>query len=122
MIANREAIADASNPLGLDGIEYIEYATSKPQALGQALEMMGFRRDDTRDCNFVLGDHQGRQVDIHSSYATKILFLSIRTAVRVVPAQPRNGLCAGRHRKRSCDGRTLPATRSEIRGRRHRLA
>ena len=23
-------------------------------------------RDDTRDCNFVLGDEQGRQIDIHS--------------------------------------------------------
>ena len=41
--ANRESIADASNPLGLDGIEFIEYITSKPQALGQVLEMMGFR-------------------------------------------------------------------------------
>ena len=41
--ADRESIADATNPLGLDGIEFIEYATSKPQALGQVLEMMGFR-------------------------------------------------------------------------------
>jgi len=30
----REAIADVANPLGLDGIEFIEYATTKPQALG----------------------------------------------------------------------------------------
>jgi 4-hydroxyphenylpyruvate dioxygenase len=41
--AEREAIADRDNPLGLDGIEFIEYATSRPQALGQVLEMMGFR-------------------------------------------------------------------------------
>lgn len=41
--ADREAIAEAANPLGLNGIEFIEYATSKPQALGQVLEMMGFR-------------------------------------------------------------------------------
>jgi 4-hydroxyphenylpyruvate dioxygenase len=41
--SDRELIADSSNPLGLDGIEFIEYATSKPQALGQVLEMMGFR-------------------------------------------------------------------------------
>ncbi|KQP12666.1 4-hydroxyphenylpyruvate dioxygenase [Pseudorhodoferax sp. Leaf267] len=44
---NREPLqasfSDAANPLGLDGIEFIEYATSKPQALGQVLEMMGFR-------------------------------------------------------------------------------
>ena len=40
---DREAIAPAPNPLGLDGIEFIEYATAKPQALGQVLETMGFR-------------------------------------------------------------------------------
>jgi len=43
MSTDREAIADATNPLGLDGIEFVEYATSRPQALGQVLEMMGFR-------------------------------------------------------------------------------
>lgn len=41
--ADREAILEAANPLGLDGIEFIEYTTAKPQALGQVLEMMGFR-------------------------------------------------------------------------------
>jgi len=37
------SFSDAANPLGLDGIEFIEFATTKPQALGQVLEMMGFR-------------------------------------------------------------------------------
>ena len=41
--ADRESLADATNPLGLDGIEFIEFVTAKPQALGQVLEMMGFR-------------------------------------------------------------------------------
>jgi len=41
--SDREAIGEVPNPLGLDGIEFIEYATSRPQALGQVLEMMGFR-------------------------------------------------------------------------------
>jgi 4-hydroxyphenylpyruvate dioxygenase len=39
----QEAFSDEANPIGLDGVEFIEYATSKPQALGQVLEMMGFR-------------------------------------------------------------------------------
>jgi len=39
----REAIGEVPNPLGLAGIEFIEYATSRPQALGQVLETMGFR-------------------------------------------------------------------------------
>ncbi len=37
------SFSDASNPIGLDGIEFIEYATAKPQQLGQVLEMMGFK-------------------------------------------------------------------------------
>jgi 4-hydroxyphenylpyruvate dioxygenase len=40
---DRESIVDVANPLGMDGIEFIEYATSRPQALGHVLEMMGFR-------------------------------------------------------------------------------
>ncbi len=41
--SDREALADVSNPMGLEGIEYIEYRTARPQALGQVLELMGFR-------------------------------------------------------------------------------
>ena len=40
---NREAVPDMPNRLGLDGIEFIEYATSRPQALGQVLETLGFK-------------------------------------------------------------------------------
>lgn len=39
----QEAFSDEDNPVGLDGVEFIEYATARPQALGQVLEMMGFR-------------------------------------------------------------------------------
>jgi 4-hydroxyphenylpyruvate dioxygenase len=38
----REGNPESSNPLGLDGIEFIEFATSQPQALGKVLQMMGF--------------------------------------------------------------------------------
>ena len=34
--------ANQSNPLGVDGIEYIEYATVEPQAFSAALERLGF--------------------------------------------------------------------------------
>lgn len=40
---DREAVIDTPNPLGLAGIEFIEYTTPRPQALGQVLEQMGFR-------------------------------------------------------------------------------
>lgn len=41
--AQRESVPELPNPLGLAGIEFIEYATSRPQALGQVLETLGFR-------------------------------------------------------------------------------
>jgi 4-hydroxyphenylpyruvate dioxygenase len=55
-MSNRESIADATNPLGLDGIEFIEYATSKPHALGQVLERMGFRP---------IARHRSREVSLY---------------------------------------------------------
>jgi len=52
----REAIPDNLNPLGMEGIEFIEYATSKPQALGQVLEMMGFKP---------IARHRSREVTLY---------------------------------------------------------
>jgi 4-hydroxyphenylpyruvate dioxygenase len=40
---DREAVVEASNPLAIEGIEFIEYTTPRPQALGQVLESIGFR-------------------------------------------------------------------------------
>jgi 4-hydroxyphenylpyruvate dioxygenase len=40
---DREAVVEASNPLGIEGIEFVEYTTPRPQALGQVLESIGFR-------------------------------------------------------------------------------
>src|SRR6266704_490610 len=37
-----EPVTEPSNPLGLDGIEFIEYATSQPQEFGSLLQKMGF--------------------------------------------------------------------------------
>ena len=55
-ISAREAIPDNLNPLGMEGIEFIEYATSKPQALGQVLEMMGFKP---------IARHRSREVTLY---------------------------------------------------------
>ena len=38
----KEQLPEHSNPLGLDGIEFVEYATSQPQALANVLQTMGF--------------------------------------------------------------------------------
>ena len=37
-----ETNPEPANPLGMDGIEFIEYATSQPQAFGALLQKMGF--------------------------------------------------------------------------------
>lgn len=40
---DRESISESANPLGVDGIEFIEYAAADPQALGGVLLGMGFQ-------------------------------------------------------------------------------
>ena len=42
-VMDRESVPEMPNRLGIDGIEFIEYVCSRPQALGQVLENMGFR-------------------------------------------------------------------------------
>ncbi len=70
--ADREAIPEAANPLGLDGIEFIEYTTSKPQALGQVLEMMGFRP---------VARHRSREVLLYRQGAINIIVNAHVTAL-----------------------------------------
>ena len=52
----REAVPETVNPLGFDGIEFIEFATSRPQALGAFLETMGF-------CP--VARHRSREVELY---------------------------------------------------------
>jgi len=70
-VINRELAADTSNPIGMDGIEFIEYATSKPQALGQVLEMMGFRPIARHRSREVLLYRQGEMNVIVNAHAGK---------------------------------------------------
>ena len=69
-VADRESIGELPNPLGLLGIEFVEYATSRPQALGQVLERLGFvpvARHRSRevqlyrqgDMHIIVNAHQG---------------------------------------------------------------
>jgi 4-hydroxyphenylpyruvate dioxygenase len=61
---DREAVPEPSNPLGLDGIEFIEFATSKPQALGGLLEVMGFRP---------VARHRSREVELYRQGTMNII-------------------------------------------------
>jgi 4-hydroxyphenylpyruvate dioxygenase len=60
----RESVTESPNPLGLDGIEFIEYATSRPQALGGVLEMMGFRP---------VARHRSREVELYRQGAMNVV-------------------------------------------------
>jgi len=41
-MATPEPLPEPSNPIGIDGLEFVEYATSKPQEFGALLQKMGF--------------------------------------------------------------------------------
>ena len=38
----KERLPEPSNPLGVDGLEFVEYATSQPQQFGALLQQLGF--------------------------------------------------------------------------------
>ena len=68
---DREALADAANPMGMEGIEYVEYRTARPQALGQVLELMGFRPIARHRSREVLLYRQGTMNVIINAHATE---------------------------------------------------
>ena len=51
-----ESNPEPVNPLGMDGIEFIEYTTSQPQAFGALLQKMGFA---------AVGRHRSREVMLY---------------------------------------------------------
>jgi len=72
MPINRESLDESPNPIGMAGVEFIEYSTTKPQALGQVLELMGFKpvaRHRSRevmlyrqgDINLIVNAHEATQ-------------------------------------------------------------
>jgi 4-hydroxyphenylpyruvate dioxygenase len=61
---DREAVVEASNPLGIEGIEFVEYTTPRPQALGQVLESIGFRP---------IARHRSREVQLYRQGSMNIV-------------------------------------------------
>ena len=61
---DRERVTDELNAIGFDGIEFIEFATSKPQALGGVLETMGFRP---------IAHHRSREVELYRQGSMNIV-------------------------------------------------
>jgi 4-hydroxyphenylpyruvate dioxygenase len=59
-----ERVPEPSNPLGIDGIEFIEYATSQPQAFGALLQKMGFA---------AVARHRSREVVLYRQGAMNLI-------------------------------------------------
>lgn len=77
----REGIRDTANPLELDGIEFIEHTATKPQALGQGLEMMGFNP---------VACHRSREVRLYRQGSINV---NVNVSVNAhIPAMPGSAL------------------------------
>lgn len=60
----QEDLPEPSNPLGIDGIEFIEYATARPLELGALLEQMGF---------VATARHRSREVTLYRQGSMNII-------------------------------------------------
>ena len=71
-IADRETLGELPNPIGLGGIEFVEYASSKPQALGQVLETIGFQPVARHRSREVLLYRQGEMNIIVNAHGSEL--------------------------------------------------
>ena len=69
---DRESVPEPPNPIGMDGIEFIEFTTSRPQALGGVLERMGFRP---------VARHRSREVELYRQGSMNIVINSQATDI-----------------------------------------
>ena len=83
---DREAIGELPNPLGLAGIEFIEFSTSKPQALGQVLETIGFKPVARHRSREVLLYRQGPMNIIVNAHASELPRAEPRADTPVIAA------------------------------------
>jgi 4-hydroxyphenylpyruvate dioxygenase len=60
----QERNPEPSNPLGIDGIEFIEFATAQPQAFGALLQQMGFS---------AVARHRSREVMLYRQGAMNLI-------------------------------------------------
>jgi 4-hydroxyphenylpyruvate dioxygenase len=73
-----EALAP-TNPLGIDGIEFIEYATTQPLALGALLEQMGF---------VAIARHRSREVTLYRQGGMNVIVNADRRTLPHSEADP----------------------------------
>ena len=98
--SGRELAPETSNPLAMAGIEFIEYSTSKPQALGQVLETMGFRPIARHRSREVLLYRQGGMnviVNAHTSEQSRATRPAETPIIAAIALRVRDAAAAYRH-------------------------
>ncbi|GAB2454296.1 MAG: 4-hydroxyphenylpyruvate dioxygenase [Comamonas sp.] len=93
----REHVPERPNRLGIEGIEFIEYTTSRPQALGQVLEAMGFRpvaRHRSREVTLYRQGGMNLVVNASTDEARPGAAASEQPVISAVALRVRNALAA----------------------------
>src|SRR4051812_30212080 len=83
-MTTQEKLPEPSNPLGIDGLEFVEYATSQPQQFGALLQKMGFAavaRHRSREV--MLYRQGGMNLVVNSNEATSATPVLSAIALRV---------------------------------------
>jgi 4-hydroxyphenylpyruvate dioxygenase len=75
----QEQLPEPNNPLGIDGIEFIEYATTQPQALGALLEQMGF---------VAIARHRSREVMLYRQGGMNVIVNADRRSLPQSESDP----------------------------------
>jgi 4-hydroxyphenylpyruvate dioxygenase len=72
----KESLPEPSNPIGVDGLEFVEYSTSQPQAFGALLQQMGFA---------AVARHRSREVMLYRQGAMNLI-VNAHEAASAMPA------------------------------------
>src|SRR3954462_4923742 len=92
-MATPEPLPEPSNPIGIDGLEFVEYATSKPQEFGALLQKMGFAAVARHRSREVMLYRQGpMNLIVNSNDAT-----SAAPALSAIALRVRDAAFAHRH-------------------------
>src|ERR1700716_2523796 len=84
-MARAEPLPEPSNPLGMDGIEFVEYATLQPQAFGALLQQMGFA---------AVARHRSREVTLYRQ-GSRNLIVNAESGGAADDAAPGSGTSIG---------------------------
>ncbi|MDQ6618294.1 MAG: 4-hydroxyphenylpyruvate dioxygenase [Pseudomonadota bacterium] len=92
-----------SNPLGINGLEFIEYSTSQPQVLGSLLQKLGFRpiaRHRSREVTLYRQGSMNLVVNAHSDLRAVAAPLTATPVISAIALRVRDAGAAWQH---ACD-------------------